>query len=195
VAALVIVTPGQDTALTIRNVLIGGRTGGFWTTVGVCAGQATWALVTALGVAALLVASQPAFTALRLAGALYLLFLGARALLAVLRPSAAEPWAARAGGTLTRRVAFRQGLLSNLGNPKMLAFFASLLPQFGHTTVELMALGLLFCSMTFAWLVAYSVVLGRMGDLFRRSSVRRSMEAVTGAVLIALGLRLAAEPA
>ena len=76
VSALVIVTPGQDTALTIRNTLLGGRRGGALTALGVSTGQAVWAVATSAGVAAILVASEPAFTALKLAGAAYLVFLG-----------------------------------------------------------------------------------------------------------------------
>ena len=76
VSLLVIVTPGQDTALTIRNALAGGRRGGVFTALGVVSGQLTWALAASAGLAALLVASQPAFTALRLAGAAYLVLLG-----------------------------------------------------------------------------------------------------------------------
>jgi threonine/homoserine/homoserine lactone efflux protein len=68
-AIVVIVTPGQDTALTIRNSLLGGRTGGVATALGVALGQAAWSLATSAGVVALLVAVEPAFAALRIAGA------------------------------------------------------------------------------------------------------------------------------
>ena len=81
VSALVIVTPGQDTALTIRNTLLGGRAAGVCTAIGVSAGQATWTVCTAFGVGALLVASGSAFLALKLAGAAYLIYLGVHALL------------------------------------------------------------------------------------------------------------------
>src|SRR2546426_699437 len=83
-AALVIVTPGQDTALTIRNSLLGGRLSGLSTAVGVCVGQCAWALATSAGLAALLVASEPAFVALRLFGAAYLVLLGVQALRAAI---------------------------------------------------------------------------------------------------------------
>jgi threonine/homoserine/homoserine lactone efflux protein len=88
VAVLVIVTPGQDTALTIRNTLAGGRRAGVRTAAGVVCGQAVWALAASAGVAALLVASEPAFVALKLAGAAYLVYLGGRALLSAARPHA-----------------------------------------------------------------------------------------------------------
>jgi threonine/homoserine/homoserine lactone efflux protein len=78
VSAVVIVTPGQDTALTIRNTLLGGRRAGTSTALGVSAGQAVWALATSAGVAALLRASEPAFLTIKLAGAAYLVWLGLR---------------------------------------------------------------------------------------------------------------------
>src|SRR5205823_7876235 len=84
VSAVVIVTPGQDTALTIRNALTGGRRGGVFTAGGVAAGQATWTIAATAGVAALLQASEPAFLAVRLAGAAYLVYLGVQTLLRAL---------------------------------------------------------------------------------------------------------------
>ena len=191
VAAIVIVTPGQDTALTIRNALTGGRRGGLFTAAGVSLGQATWTLAAAGGVAALLQASEPAFLAVRLAGAAYLVFLGAQTLLAAFRGLRVE----HARRRVTARGAFRQGVLSNLGNPKMAIFFTSLLPQFGTSFASMLALGLVFCSMTFVWLTAYGVAVARAGDVLRRPRIRRVVDAVTGAALAAFGLRLAFEKA
>ena len=188
VSALVIVTPGQDTALTIRNTLLGGRVAGVFTAVGVSAGQATWTVATSFGVGALLVASEPAFVVLKLVGGAYLVFLGVQALFGR-KPLHVE----RSGARVAPRGALRQGLFSNLANPKMLAFFTSLLPQFASSFAGLLALGLLFCSMTLVWLSVYSVVVTKAGALLRRARVRRAFEAVTGTVLIALGLRLAAD--
>jgi threonine/homoserine/homoserine lactone efflux protein len=184
VSALVIVTPGQDTALTIRNTLFGGRRAGVFTAAGVASGQAFWTLAASLGLAAILSASEPAFLAVRLAGAAYLILLGVQTLLgsshASVRPGRGSP--------------FRQGLLSNLGNPKMAVFFTSLLPQFGGSSFPvLLGLGLVFCSMTFAWLTGYSFAVARAGDFLRRSRVRTWLDRVTGAVLVAFGIRLAAE--
>ena len=191
VSALVIVTPGQDTALTIRNSLVGGRRGGMQTAGGVALGQAVWALATSLGVAALLRASEPAFLALRLAGAAFLLYLGASALRAAFRHE--QPTAASRTGAPAPRSPLMQGLVSNLGNPKMAVFFMSLLPQFAGSFPGLLALGLVFCTMTLVWLTAYAVAVARAGDFLRRQRIRRAIEAVTGAVLVALGLRLATE--
>jgi threonine/homoserine/homoserine lactone efflux protein len=191
ISALVIVTPGQDTALTIRNALLGGRRAAVFTAVGVSAGQALWALASAVGVAALLAASEPVFLALRLAGAAYLIWLGVQALVAALRRRKPELELERTN--LQARVAFRQGILSNLGNPKMAVFFLSLLPQFGSSFGALLALGLAFSCMTLVWLTAYGAAVARAGDFLRRSRVRRALDAAVGAVLVGLGLRIAGE--
>jgi threonine/homoserine/homoserine lactone efflux protein len=183
VSAVVIVTPGQDTALTIRNTLGGGRRDGVLTAAGVATGQVVWAVATSAGLAALLVASEPAFRALRWIGAAYLVYLGLQALLRALRRAAARPLPA------ARRRPFRQGLLSNLGNPKMAVFFSSLLPQFAHSFAALLVLGLVFAVMTLAWLS----VVARIGTILRRPRVRRFVDAVVGVVLVTFGVRLATE--
>jgi threonine/homoserine/homoserine lactone efflux protein len=187
ISAVVIATPGQDTALTIRNALFGGRRAGVFTALGVSVGQTVWALATSAGLAALIVAFEPAFIALKLAGAAFLVYLGAHALLAAIRGETAEPRSAR------RRSPLRQGLISNLGNPKMAVFFTSLLPQFGGSFAALLALGLAFCTMTFVWLTAYAFAVAKAGDVLRRPAIRRAFDAVLGAVLVALGLRLATD--
>jgi threonine/homoserine/homoserine lactone efflux protein len=200
VSVLVIVTPGQDTALTIRNTLFGGRESGVLTAAGVASGQFIWTIATSAGLAALIIASEPVFTALKIAGAAYLVFLGAQAIYAAWRPRRRDATASRfVNGPRPRGfAAYRQGVLSNLGNPKMVVFFSSLLPQFiarGDTSFEtLLMLGLLFNVMTLTWLTGYALVVARVGDVLRRDRVRRSMEAVTGLVLVGLGLRLATEP-
>jgi threonine/homoserine/homoserine lactone efflux protein len=199
VSILVIITPGQDTALTIRNTLVGGRGSGVLTAAGVASGQFIWTVATSAGLAALIVASEPVFTALKLAGAAYLIFLGAQALYAALRPRRGDGKGNRvvSARRLGRIAAYRQGALSNLGNPKMAVFFSSLLPQFitrGHASfATLLMLGLLFNAMTLTWLTGYALVVARVGDVLRRDRVRRSMEAVTGLVLVGLGLRLVTE--
>jgi threonine/homoserine/homoserine lactone efflux protein len=191
VSLLVIVTPGQDTALTIRNTLAGGRRSGIFTAVGVVSGQVTWAVAASAGLAAVLLASQPAFTALRLVGAAYLVFLGAQALLAALRSQQEAPTAVSRSPALAG--AYRQGLLSNLGNAKMAVFFTSLLPQFGTTFWTMLPLGLCFAAITLGWLSAYAVAVAKAANVLRRPVLRRVLDAVTGTVLVAFGLRLASE--
>lgn len=201
VAALVIVTPGPDTAITVRNALLGGRGAGIFTALGVALGQAIWALATSAGVVALLVACEPLFLAVKYAGAAYLIYLGAQALREAFRPrdtaGLSLPQSRRA---LAPATALRQGIVSDLGNPKMAVFFMSLLPQFAarmdwaHGAADfagLIVLGAIFCVMTFCWLAAYSLLVARAGDFLRRAGIRRIVEGVTGSVLLALGLRAA----
>jgi threonine/homoserine/homoserine lactone efflux protein len=158
----------------------------------VATGQATWTFASAVGIAALLAAWEPAFLVVKLVGAAYLIWLGLQAIWAALRGRVHATEAPRRA-SLDTITAFRQGMFSNLGNPKMAAFFPSLLPQFAHSFSTLIVLGLLFASMTLAWLTAYAFAVARAGDVLRRPAVRRALEVVTGAVLVALGLRLATE--
>jgi threonine/homoserine/homoserine lactone efflux protein len=198
VAALTITTPGPDTALTVRNALLGGRRCGTATALGVSLGLAVWTLTASAGIAALLVASEPAFMAVKLAGAAYLIFLGAQSLWHAVRGGGgAHAPDGRAPRSLTPRTALRQGIVNDLGNPKIAVFFTTLLPQFapshGPAFATLLAFGLVFCVMTFVWLTLYSVVVARAGDALRRPRIRRALDAIMGAALVAIGVRVAAE--
>jgi threonine/homoserine/homoserine lactone efflux protein len=189
VSAVVIVTPGQDTALTIRNTLLDGRRGGLATAAGVVSGQLTWALAASAGLSAVLLASAPVFTAIRVAGAAYLVFLGAQSLVAAVGGARA----ARSARPQRRRAPYRQGVLSNLGNPKMAVFFTSLLPQFASSFAGMLGLGLVFAWLTLVWLGAYALAVARASGFLRRPAVRRALDALTGLVLVALGVRVAAD--
>lgn len=201
IAAVVICVPGPDTALTIRNTLAGHRRGGISTAAGVATGQLAWTVAASLGIAGLLLASAPAFQVIRWAGASYLIFLGLRSLWSAIRRSSLRPGAAadttRGPGQFTPGRAFRQGILSNLANPKMAAFFLSLLPQFipagtGSLTRSLL-LGCVFCLMTFVWLAGYAIVLNRVRGVLLRGPIERLIDAVAGTVLVGFGVRLVTE--
>src|SRR5882757_3511444 len=196
ISALVIITPAPDTAITIRNTLTGGRVGGLATALGVATGQAIWALATSAGIVALLVASEPLFQAVKYAGAAYLVWLGLQSLRAAFRPAAGQG-AIAAARPLTPGGAFSQGLVSDLSNPKMAAFFTSLLPQFvppdAASFAGLILLRLLFSLLTFLWLASYTLAIARFGKVLRRPAIRRALEGMAGAALVGLGLRLAAE--
>ncbi len=154
-------------------------------------GQAMWTLAASFGIAAVIAASEPAFLALKLAGAAYLVFLGLQTLWGAIRRHG--PRTIAAGRRLEPRASLRQGLFSNLGNPKMAAFFTSLLPQFGNGFAALLGLGFLFSLLTFVWLTAYAFAVARTSTFLLRPRVRRTLDAITGAVLVAFGLRLATE--
>jgi len=199
ISALVIVTPGPDTALTIRNALVGGRTAGIWTAVGVSIGQLLWALATSAGIVAILLASEPIFRGVKLAGALYLVGLGAHSLWRAFRPARRDGLSAERDGRggLRSRAALRQGVINNLGNPKMAVFFASVLPQFAPSDREmfsaLLLLGAVFSALTFVWLASYAAAVAAIGHVLRTPRGRRMVEGASGAVLIGLGVRLTME--
>lgn len=197
VSALVIVTPGPDTALTTRNTLVGGRTGGMLTAIGVSTGQAAWALASSAGVLTMLDVSKPAFVIVRGVGAVFLIFLGAQAILGTLAAERCRSRKRNDPPGLPSGRALGQGLVSNLTNPKMAVFFTSFLPQFtlGSRTSfwGLLFPGLLFSLLTLVWLIGYACTVAKAGDFLRRPRVKCFVERVTGSALIALGLRLVTE--
>ena len=180
VSAIVIMTPGPDTAVTVRNTLLGGRLAGIFTALGISTGQAIWALATSFGVVALLVASEVLFQAVKYAGVAYLIYLGLQALVSAWRGDGSPVAAQRGKARLGPAKAYVQGLMSDLGNPKMAVFFASLLPQFAAPGeglfAALMSLGLVFSLMTFLWLAVYAVVVAKAGEVLRRPAIRRWIE-------------------
>jgi threonine/homoserine/homoserine lactone efflux protein len=194
ISALLMVAPGPDMVVVARNTLRGGRRSGIATGVGVTLGLVLWTVAASAGLAALLRASEPAFVALKIVGSVYLVSLGARSLWGALRRTDADGSPQGNGSARTSsRASLRDGLICNLGNPKIAVFFTSFLPQFvsaRHSTfLALLVLGLLFAALGLAWLTAYSLLVARAGDFLRRSGI----DGLTGAVLVGLGVRLALE--
>jgi threonine/homoserine/homoserine lactone efflux protein len=189
---------GPDTALTIRNALVGGRSAGVFTALGVVTGQMTWALATSVGLVTILLASEHVFYIVKLAGAIYLIGLGAQSLLAALRSRHRVPSESvdGAGARIGPVLALRQGIINNLGNPKMAVFFASILPQFApHDCMfaDSVLLGVTLAVLTMVWLTLYALAVAAVGSFLQRHRVRRAIEAATGAVLVGFGVRLALE--
>ena len=189
VALLLAMTPGPDMALILRNSVRGGRAAGFRTMAGVSVGLIGWGLATALGVAAVLAASATVFSLLKIAGGAYLVFLGLQTLWALRRGHDVERVSGRAKGS-----PFRQGLVTNLLNPKLAVFFTTLLPQFISADDPYLAksilLAVLFIVIGLAWLTVYVLIVAAVAGSRR---FRVTVEAISGAVLVALGLRLAVD--
>ncbi len=191
---LLIVMPGPDTAVVTKNALLGGRRSGLLCATGVAIGLTLWTVAAALGIAALLQASAVGFLLLKIAGAIYLVWIGIQMLrarnVAVATGHGVAPHV-RGGKSL------RQGLISDLSNPKIAIFFTSFLPQFVHgdgpVFAALLGLGLVFALLTFVWLAAYGMAVGHASGLMRRPAVRLALDRITGVVLIAFGVRLAFE--
>lgn len=193
ISILLILIPGPDTAVVTKNALAGGRRGGVVAAAGVATGLVIWTLAAALGIAALLRASEVAFLALKIAGAVYLVWIGVQ----LLRAPGGLAAAPTGGRPQRARKALRQGLLSDLGNPKIAVFFTSFLPQFVHgggsPFAALLLLGGIFALLTLAWLAAYGTAVGHGTRLLRRPRVQRVLDRFTGLVLVAFGVQLAFE--
>ena len=198
VAALLIMTPGPDTALVTRHALLAGRRAASFTTLGIGAGSLIWALAAVLGIAALLEGSVVAFTVWKFAGAAYLGYLGLRSLIASFwrNKQASVTTPAPQSTQPGDRVAFRQGLLNNLFNPKAGAIFATALPQFirpGDPPLRLVLMMLAYEAILLSWLNLYGFLVSRAGQSHFGTRVRDILQGVTGVVLLALGVRLAFE--
>ncbi len=192
---LFIVTPGQDTALTVRNTIARGRAAGLATAGGVALGQVCWTVAAVGGITVLLLASEVAFVALKVAGAAYLVWLGSTMLVAAARRRPPSDPSHAAAAPSARGRSLRQGLLSNLANPKMAVFFGSFLPQWapaaGGVGLQSAALGVAFSLMTLAWLSLYATALTALRAVDASSTARRALDAVCGLGLIAVAARMA----
>lgn len=198
VIGLAAVSPGPDFAVVMRRAVTGGRLHGMAAASGVAAGVFAWSVAAAMGVAALLAASAVAFTVVKLAGAAYLLWLGVTALLAARRRGTDPDQPAAVRGAPRLRASFRDGLLTNVLNPKCGVFFVAVLPQFApadSTPADVLLLSLVAVTVTIAWFVAVANLVAAFRRVLSRPAIRRSLDAATGAVLVALGIRLAATSA
>jgi threonine/homoserine/homoserine lactone efflux protein len=201
-STLLILAPGPDSLLVLRNTLRHGRRAGWVTATGTMSGLLAWAVAAAFGLSALLQVSHLGYDAVRLAGACYLLWLGVSSLWPARGPQA-DPAAECAGparpapGAAGWRRVYLNGLLSNLLNPKIGVFFIAFLPGFipagSPAPLFPLALGLWFIAETGAWLATLAWMAARGAGWLRRSTVQRWLERVTGVALIGFGLRLAAQ--
>jgi threonine/homoserine/homoserine lactone efflux protein len=194
--AVLVLIPGPAVILVMQKAVTTGYRGALRVAAGVLAADLVWAAAAAAGVSAVIVASEPAFLALRFAGAAYLIYLGARLLLAPkdkLLPVGGED---ETPATAGRPRAFRQGFLCEITNPKTLLAFTSVMPQFipaGSSPLLPALLGVTFAALGFASLTLYSLVLGRAGGVLRRPLLARRLMRGCGGVLVGFGVALAAE--
>ena len=194
VVALLTITPGVDTALVLRSAAVAGRARAWGAIVGIACGTMSWGALTAVGVSALLAASQIAYTIVRLAGAAYLVFLGLRLLWSAIRGHVGAP-SVTAGVADTFGAGWRQGLFTNLLNPKMGAFYLAILPQFIPPDVPHLTWGLALAAVHVAegvvWLGMVLMLAHSLRTWLERPRVVRGIDAVVGTVIAGFGLKLA----
>jgi RhtB (resistance to homoserine/threonine) family protein len=202
IAALLTITPGADMALVAKNAFTRGRSASFATILGICSGLIVHATASALGLSVILAKSARVFAAVKWAGAIYLLYLGLAALWRAFRGAALAVAAAAANESALAAESGREwwagygeGLLTNLLNPKVVLFYLTFLPQFIAPGDPVLRTSLLLASVHIAmgliWLTIYSAALRKLNAAMSRSSFRRALEAATGGLLVALGIRLA----
>jgi threonine/homoserine/homoserine lactone efflux protein len=193
IAVLVTLTPGPATAMVIRNALRGGRRSAFLTTLGNSIGVLFWGVASALGVSALIAASEVAFTVLKVTGAVVLVWLGVQSL----RRRRVEPSSSSGYEDVWSPRAFRDGLVTCLANPKLAIFFVALFPQFlarGHSNVTTgLAMAALIVALDLVWYSALALAVTRARHAFVSGPWRKRVERLTGSVMVAFGIRLAAE--
>ena len=209
VAGLLTITPGADMALVMRHALGSGTRQAFFASLGICLGCLIWGTASALGVAVVLAQSAVAFAVLKYIGGAYLVYLGARALASAIR---GESTTKRAKNTITgikgnsscssslrgyppEWACFAQGLLTNLLNPKVAIFYLTFLPQFVAPDRPVLPQSVFLAAthvlIGLVWLTLYARFIDRMAAVLLTDRVKRRIEAVTGAVLMGLGIRLA----
>jgi len=192
-AILLNIAPGQDTLYILGRSIGQGRRIGVYSALGVSAGTLVHTVAAALGLSAILAASATAFLVVKLAGAAYLVWLGMRALMA---PALVMPVPAGSVGAGAAK-AFRQGLLTNVLNPKVALFFLAFLPQFVASdstakTSAFLMLGLTFVTTGTIWVLILATAAAQVrGLLTDRPRVQVWISRIMGTLFVFLGLRLA----
>jgi threonine/homoserine/homoserine lactone efflux protein len=191
IAVVVVLTPGPATALVVRNAMRGGPRAAWATSAGNSTGILGWALASVLGISALVAASEAAFALLKVVGAVVLVWLGVQSWRRARRGLPALELPARGRGF------YRQGLVTSFANPKLAVFFLALFPQFVPAGAPILPATLTMAGAIVAIDLVYFTILAVLVTRARRAFVERGwaarMDRVAGAVLIALGVRLALE--
>jgi threonine/homoserine/homoserine lactone efflux protein len=190
IAVLVSLTPGPATALVVRSAALRGRREAMLVTLGNSTGIFMWAIASVLGISALVAASETAFWALKVAGAVVLVVLGVRALRGGERPDGDSPDRAA-------RTAFGSGLMTSFANPKLAVFFVALFPQFVPSGASVLpttlAMAALLIAVDLVYFSLLALVVARAHHAVVTSRLARRLERLTGAVMVGLGVRVALE--
>jgi len=191
-ATVLTITPGLDTAMVLRSAAAGGPRPAAFAGIGIGLGCLIWGAAASVGLGALLAASELAYTALKWAGAAYLVWLGLKL---ILRPRERFDVADGAGASRDAWTSLRQGFLTNILNPKVGVFYITFLPQFIPAGVSVVPFSLLLAgihvALSLVWFAALIAVTAPLGRLLRRPRAVRTLDRLTGGVFLAFGAKLA----
>ncbi|TCJ01195.1 LysE family translocator [Cytobacillus praedii] len=196
-AFMLIILPGPDTAVITKNTISKRKAAGLQTTAGTLVALLIHTMAAVFGLSALIVKSAFLFSILKYAGAVYLIYLGCKSILFIIKK---QPQAADDSVQVNKygkETYFRQGFLTNLLNPKVAVFFLTFLPQFAgksdHAFFEFLILGLTYTLLTMIWFFFYIYLIHFISDFMKKPSTMKAVEGLTGGVLILFGLKLALE--
>ena len=191
-AAILTITPGLDTALVLRSAASGGPRPAIFAAFGIALGCLAWGAAVSIGLGALLAASRLAYSILKWAGAAYLLWIGANL---IAHPRKSFDANSRTAGAVPPTAFLKQGMLTNMLNPKVGIFYVSFIPQFVPAGANVALFSLLLATihvlLGMIWFAVLIFATVPMGVLLRRSQFVKAMDRVAGAVFIAFGAKLA----
>ena len=189
---LLIILPGPDTAIVTKNTIVTSRRAGFETMFGTLSALMIHTTFAIVGLSAIIVQSSKFFTVIKFVGAIYLIYLGVKTLIAMIKrkaQTAIEP------STSSKSSSYFQGFFTNLLNPKVAVFFLTFLPQFvanpNEPLLPFLILGITYSVLTFIWFVFYITLLSRVRAFMNKPTTQKWMEGITGAVLVGFGIQLA----
>ncbi len=192
-----IILPGPDTAMATKNTLVAGKIGGVKTVFGTCVALLIHTLAAVIGLSALIVKSALLFSIFKYVGAVYLVYIGIKALLAVRNTEDLNTNDVPINNDNKHTSCFRQGFLTNLLNPKVAVFFLTFLPQFlnpNHNTfIQLLVMGLTYLILTVIWFAFYIFLIDKISAFMKKPKTQRYIQGITGIVLIGFGIKLAFE--
>ncbi|MBP2240215.1 threonine/homoserine/homoserine lactone efflux protein [Cytobacillus eiseniae] len=194
---LLIILPGPDTAVITKNTIVKKKAAGIQTTFGTLTALFIHTLAAVFGLSALIVKSAFLFTILKYVGAVYLIYLGCKSILYIMKKQPVTDQAPNQVNKYANESNFKQGFLTNLLNPKVAVFFLTFLPQFAgtgeHAFIEFLALGLTYTILTMIWFFVYIYLINFVSHFMKKPSTMKVMEGFTGGVLILFGVKLALE--
>ncbi|MBO1511072.1 LysE family translocator [Metabacillus bambusae] len=189
----IVISPGIDTALITKRTISDGRKDGYKMALGLSTGSLVHTFAAAFGISAILMQSAVAFEIVKYVGAIYLIYLGLSSF--ITRSKKEFTNFENLNNSVMKKSAFKQGLFSNVLNPKVAMFFLTFLPQFVKTgenaTQQLIMMGVIYTVLSIAWFFVYVLLINYLRVWLMSPKVQRIMDKATGLVLIGFGLKLA----